>query len=185
MSYAIASASKGAFGNQTINAPPVRQSADMLRDYLREINARYVHASAEQEKERQVIGICFYCTADQYEDLGFCTSCGRNLLVEHNMPSSLRGLRRSIERDSDPLYASSFYVSRKSFFVERYARKITWHIATCLMLLIPYYLVCKVTLGDAFPSRLIQSYQTIEIAMENAASNAFQPHGAHYISRQQ
>jgi hypothetical protein len=173
MSTAIACRTRGAVDNRSSNAPPARESAEHLRSYLREMNAKYQQEMARSEQAQEVIGVCFYCSAPQYEDLGFCCQCGFNLLIENTVPSSLKGFRSCLEDGRSHLYASSFQISRKSFRVQRSARRVTWHIATCLMLLIPYYVICKATLGEAFPRVLLESYQTVEMAMESAAANAF------------
>jgi hypothetical protein len=178
MSTAIACPPRGAIGNRSSNAPPARESAEYLRNYLREMNARYQQESAKSAETQEAIGVCFYCSAPQYEDLGFCCECGFNLLIENTVPSSLKGFRSCLEDGRSHLYASSFQISRKSFRVQRSARRVTWHIATCLMLLIPYYVICKATLGESFPRVLVESYQTVEVAMENAAANAFQSKNA-------
>jgi hypothetical protein len=118
MSYATAYAPRRAVGSPASNAPPARQSSEELRQYLREMNARYqaeIHAAEEQE----AVGVCFYCSAQQYEDLGFCCECGFSLLVENTVPVSLKGFRTYVADNRHHLYASSFQVSRKSFRVQR------------------------------------------------------------------
>jgi hypothetical protein len=175
MSYALASPVWVAARNRA-PAPPARESAEMLRNYLREMNARYQEDYWAQQQAPAVIGYCFYCQAPQYEDLGFCCSCGYSLRVEYNIPTSLRGLRKAAAvYDDGVLYASSFHLSRKSFWFQRAAHKAAWHMAVLLLIFVPYYAVCKVTLGDSFPRALLKSYERVELAMESAAIEAFTP----------
>jgi hypothetical protein len=110
---------------------------------------------------------CIYCGHVNEHEYNFCGCCGRTLSTDlDGPPGTMLGFQQDKSWTRKRLYASSFQRARHDFTAQRVARNLMFKAALVLLASIPYYLVCKATIGEEFPYNVMYSLEQTEINLE-------------------
>lgn len=112
--------------------------------------------------DESALSWCALCGSCLREDISFCLACGRRVDAAAKAPLARRGRSPHCRRPAQKLV---FARSRRSFDGARRLRRVLLGALSAALVALPYYAICKATMGDSFPANVVAAAQEVDGAI--------------------